>query len=118
MSRRSIVQKAMIGPAVLATSALGGRARADGIADLQLVLAVDASGSVNQVRFELQKQGYVAAFRNERVLKAIQSGAAGGIAVTMVQWTGPSLQALAVPWSLVKDRASSDGLTRNLQVEE
>lgn len=108
VSRRSIVQKAVIGPAVLATAAFAGKARADGAVDLQLVLAVDASGSVNQVRFELQKQGYVAAFRNERVVKAIQSGAAGAIAVTMVQWTGPWLQALAVPWSLVKDRASAD----------
>ena len=39
--------------------------------DLQLVLAVDASGSVDQYRFDLQKQGYVAAFRNPRVLKEI-----------------------------------------------
>src|SRR5262245_47943392 len=42
--------------------------------DLQLVLAVDASGSVDQYRFELQKQGYVAAFRHPRVLQAISSG--------------------------------------------
>ncbi|HSX81137.1 MAG TPA: DUF1194 domain-containing protein, partial [Candidatus Saccharimonadia bacterium] len=34
--------------------------------DLQLVLAVDASGSVDQRRFELQMQGYVAAFRDPR----------------------------------------------------
>src|SRR4051812_43631156 len=34
--------------------------------DLQLVLAVDASGSVDQVRFDLQKRGYVAAFRHAR----------------------------------------------------
>ena len=115
VSRRSIVQKAMMGPAVLATAALGGEARADGAVDLQLVLAVDASGSVNQVRFELQKHGYVAAFRNERVVKAIQSSAAGAIAVTMVQWTGPSLQALAVPWTLVKDRASADAFAASVE---
>jgi hypothetical protein len=42
--------------------------------DLQLVLAVDASGSVDQVRFDLQKRGYVAAFRHARVLQAIRSG--------------------------------------------
>ncbi len=36
--------------------------------DLALVLAVDASGSVDQARFELQKQGYVAAFRHPRVI--------------------------------------------------
>src|SRR5436189_3670688 len=42
--------------------------------DLQLALMVDASGSVNQYRFELQKRGYVDAFRNPRVLAAIMGG--------------------------------------------
>ena len=47
--------------------------------DLALVLAVDASGSVDQVRFELQKQGYVAAFRHPRVIGAVGvSGAPSG----------------------------------------
>src|SRR5262245_53923909 len=71
--------------------------------DLQLVLAVDASGSVDQRRFELQQQGYVAAFRDPRVLRAIQSGATQTIAVTMVQWTGPALQLQVLPWTLIKD---------------
>src|ERR671925_44081 len=71
--------------------------------DLQLVLAVDASGSVDQRRFELQKQGYVAAFRDPRVLHAIQSGAEQAIAVTMVQWTGPEFQIQVLPWTVIKD---------------
>src|SRR5215831_74453 len=76
--------------------------------DLQLVLAVDASGSVDQRRFDLQKRGYAAAFRNPRVLRAIRSaGAAGAIAVTMVQWTGPLLQVQVVPWTQIKDEAST-----------
>lgn len=69
--------------------------------DLQLVLAVDTSGSVDHTRFELQKQGYVAAFRNPRILSAIQSGPSRAIAVTMTQWTGPGLQAHVVPWTLL-----------------
>jgi hypothetical protein len=76
--------------------------------DLQLVLAVDASGSVNQYRFELQKQGYAAAFRDPRVLKAIRSGIAGAIAVTMVQWTGPEMQIQAVDWRVIRDEATAN----------
>src|SRR5258708_5131672 len=76
--------------------------------DLALVLAVDASGSVNQVRFELQKQGYVAAFRHPRVIGAIQSGPTQGIAVVMMQWTGPALQVVAVPWTRITDAASAN----------
>jgi hypothetical protein len=75
--------------------------------DLQLVLAVDASGSVDQRRFELQQQGYVAAFHDPRVLRAIQSGATQAIAVTMVQWTGPAFQIQVLPWTLINDAATA-----------
>ncbi len=76
--------------------------------DLALVLAVDASGSVDQVRFELQKQGYVAAFRHPRVVGAIQSGPTQSIAVIMMQWIGPALQVTAVPWMKISDAASAN----------
>jgi hypothetical protein len=75
--------------------------------DLQLVLAVDASGSVDQRRFELQMQGYVAAFRDPRVLSTIQSGTMQAIAVTMVQWTGPALQSQTLPWTLINDATTA-----------
>src|SRR3954467_14578549 len=76
--------------------------------DLALVLAVDASGSVDRVRFELQKQGYVAAFRHPRVIGAIESGPTQAIAVIMMQWTGPALQVTAVPWTRISDAASAN----------
>ena len=81
-------------------------------ADLQLVLAVDTSGSVDQRRFELQKQGYVAAFHNPRVVEAIRGGASRAIAVTMMQWTGPALQVQVLPWTLVHDEASAGEIGR------
>jgi hypothetical protein len=83
--------------------------------DLQLVLAVDASGSVSEARFELQKQGYVAAFRNPALLRAARSGPAQGIAVTMVQWTGPAMQVQIVPWVLVNDEASMQRLAAAIE---
>jgi Protein of unknown function (DUF1194) len=82
-------------------------AAAQPTADLQLVLAVDASGSVDQYRFELQKRGYVAAFRHARVLQAIRSGPNQAIAVTMAQWTGPMMQVHVVGWMLVGDDESA-----------
>lgn len=83
--------------------------------DLQLVLAVDASGSVNDTRFQLQQQGYAAAFRHPRVLRAIQSGMLQSIAVTMTQWTGPQLHVIAVPWMKIGDRASVDALAAAIE---
>src|SRR5713226_3042265 len=95
------------GCALVVALATAAPAAAQTAVDLQLVLAVYASGSVNQLRFELQKRGYVAAFRHERVLQAIRSGPNQAIAVTMMQWTGPMLQVQVVGWSLVGDEESA-----------
>lgn len=108
--------------AVVAVALLAGSrvALADGV-DLRLVLAVDASGSVNATRFELQQRGYAAAFRHPSVLRAIQSGASGKIAVTMMQWTGPALQVQVVPWQVIASESDMeafasaiDGASRRL----
>jgi hypothetical protein len=84
----------------------GGRAAAQAVVDLQLVLAVDVSGSVSDERFRLQQQGYAQAFRSWRILEAIRSGSAQAIAVTVTQWTGPAQQAQVVPWMVISDEAS------------
>src|SRR5262249_11100112 len=52
------------------------------------------------------KAGYVAAFRSPQLARAIGSGPARAIAVTMTQWTGPALQVQVVPWMIVSDEAS------------
>jgi uncharacterized protein DUF1194 len=78
--------------------------------DLVLVLAVDASGSVDDERFQLQKQGYARAFLNQKVLDAIRAGNEQAIAVSMMQWTGPTLHNVMVPWMVIKDRASAEAM--------
>ena len=100
----------LLGGLALTLQAADAAAQAPTDVDLHLVLAVDVSGSVNEARFELQKRGYVAAFRNPRLLEAIQSGVARRIAVTMLQWTGPHLQIQVVPWRLISGEASMHAL--------
>jgi hypothetical protein len=106
-TRRAIAASAL---ALLLAGPTAARAAEAAQVDLQLVLAVDASGSVNMPRYNLQMQGYAAAFRNPRVLAAIRSGISQAIAVTMFQWTGPRQQVPAVPWMVVKDEASAEAL--------
>lgn len=89
-----------------------GGAQAQTPVDLQLALAVDASGSVDQRRFNLQKQGYVEAFQNPKVLAAIRSGPYQSIAVTMFQWTGPRMQFEVIPWMVIRDEASALQVSR------
>ena len=105
-ARRGLVRSlAALAFAVAALSA-GPRAEAQAVVDLQLVLAVDASGSVSNERFLLQQQGYAAAFRSPRLLAAIFSGTTRSVAVTMTQWTGPAQHLQVVPWTLLKDEPS------------
>jgi hypothetical protein len=82
---------------------------------LALVLAVDASGSVDNRRFELQKQGYAAAFRNPKVLNSIRSLMTQSIAVAMMQWTGPQLHVVVVDWMLVKDKVTVNALAAAIE---
>jgi hypothetical protein len=82
---------------------------------VELVLAVDVSGSVSQDRFELQRDGYAAAFRSAPVLQAIRSTATGSIAVAMVQWTGPTLHVVAVDWTLIDDAAAAERFSAAIQ---
>jgi hypothetical protein len=82
---------------------------------LALVLAVDASGSVDNRRFELQKQGYAAAFRSPKVLNSIRSLMTQSIAVAMMQWTGPQLHVVVVDWMLVKDQATLNALAAAIE---
>jgi hypothetical protein len=86
-----------------------------GDVSVALVLAVDTSGSVSMDRFELQKQGYAAAFRNPQVLGAIHSLGTQSIAVTMFQWTGPLLHVVVVDWTLIKDQPSAERFAAAVQ---
>ena len=101
--RRSVVG---IGILFMVLAVPGMGARAQTLVDLELVLAVDVSGSVSDDRFLLQQRGYAAAFRDSRLLQAIGSGATRAIAVTMTQWTGPTMQIQVLPWSMITDEAS------------
>jgi hypothetical protein len=76
--------------------------------DLELVLAVDVSRSMDYDEQELQRQGYVAAFRHPEVIQAITSGALGKVAVTYMQWAGPFYQDVIVPWTIIGSREEAE----------
>ncbi|MBQ0822586.1 DUF1194 domain-containing protein [Microvirga sp. HBU67558] len=77
--------------------------------DLALVLAVDVSTSMDPDEQDLQRQGYVEAFRSPSVHQAIHGGVLGRIAVTYVEWAGahPHVQHVVVPWTVLDDAKDS-----------
>jgi hypothetical protein len=98
-------------PAALVAVLIGGFGLPAGAADLEvdleLVLAVDISGSVDEVEARLQREGYIAALRHPHVIEAIQSGPHGRIAVTYVEWAGDHYQRIMLDWTLIDDAASA-----------
>jgi hypothetical protein len=75
--------------------------------DLALVLAVDVSLSMESDEQDLQRQGFVEAFRSPEVHEAIGKGMLGRIAVTYVEWAGAWHQEVVVPWSVIEQPADS-----------
>lgn len=74
---------------------------------LELALLVDVSGSIDNNEYNLQKQGYINAFRNAGVQDAI-AGESGGIAVTYIEWAGNNQQAQLVGWTHLTDAGSAN----------
>ncbi|MEZ5939475.1 MAG: DUF1194 domain-containing protein [Hyphomonadaceae bacterium] len=69
--------------------------------DLELVLAVDISQSMAYDEHELQRNGYVDAFRHKDVVSAITSGPTGRIAVTYMEWAGDFEPIVTIPWTII-----------------
>lgn len=83
--------------------------------DLELVLAVDTSRSIDFYEAQLQRQGYVAALMDPKVVAAIQSGLFGRIAVAYMEWSGLGYGSITVGWSAVSDTASAAAFAQILE---
>src|ERR1043165_8658638 len=69
--------------------------------DLLLVFAADVSRSIDQPKFQLQREGYAAAIADKRVLEAITAGRNKRIAIAFVEWSGVSSQKVLIDWTLI-----------------
>ena len=99
---------------MLLASGAGGPARADIGVDLELVLAIDSSGSVDFQEFELQARGIARAFRDPEVIEAIEGAAPNGIAVCVIQWSGRRQHLVTIDWTRIADAASARALSARI----
>jgi len=94
---------------------LHGPVLAQTAADLELVIAVDVSLSMDLDEQRLQRDGYVAAFRDPEVHKAITSGPNGRVAVTYVEWAGPLTQQVVLPWTTIDGATAAQAFADRLE---
>lgn len=83
--------------------------------DLELVLAVDISLSMDMDELRVQRGGYVAAFRDPEIQKVIMAGPSRRIAVTYFEWAGRSVQKLITPWTLIDSPTAADAFAAALE---
>jgi hypothetical protein len=85
-------------------------ARADNpeAVDLELILAIDVSGSVDEEEAALQRRGYLAALVHPQVLQAISGGEKRKIGITYMEWAGYHYQRVVVDWAVISDKASAE----------
>jgi hypothetical protein len=101
LSRRLILA-GLAAPALISARS----ARASDEVDVELVLAIDVSRSVDEQEMEMQMQGYASAFRDPRLAEGIAGGPLGAIAVTMFAWSDWNIQNVLVPWMRLDGAAS------------
>jgi hypothetical protein len=77
----------------------GGRQKVD----LELCLAVDGSGSIQEDEFAFQRQAYAQAVTNPEVVNYMTGGFEGAIAIALMEWGGPESMHPIVDWTRISN---------------
>lgn len=83
------------------------RTYAQQVVNLELVLLIDVSASVDDREYALQAKGLGAAFSDPDVISAIQSISRGGMAVSVIQWANSKNQKRAIGWTVIRDKQNA-----------
>ncbi|MEQ1953699.1 DUF1194 domain-containing protein [Mesorhizobium sp. CN2-181] len=83
-------------------------------ADVELVLAVDVSRSMDADEFALQRAGYVEAIRHPDFINAVRAGRNGRIAIAYFEWAGTVRRESLVPWQVIDSPESAQAFAAAL----
>lgn len=85
-----------------------------GPVDLELVLAIDVSASIDKEEAALQRAGTIAAITDPEVIKTIQAGLLGKIAVSYIEWAGSERVTLIADWAVISDAKSAKAFAKRV----
>jgi hypothetical protein len=113
MAIRGVIFAALAAVLALAPTVRAGE---DPLAvDLALVLAVDASGSVDENEAGTQRAGYIYALRDKRVVDAIKGAPIGRLAITYIEWSSPYHQTVVIPWRVLESEEDAKKMADDLE---
>ncbi|MET0679234.1 MAG: DUF1194 domain-containing protein [Bradyrhizobium sp.] len=87
---------------------------ADPTVDVELVLAVDVSYSMDMDELALQREGYAQAIISKEFLQALKSGPNGRIAVTYFEWAASTDQKIIIPWRVIDGPETADAVANEI----
>jgi len=82
--------------------------------DVELVLAIDISYSMDFDELTLQREGYAQAIASQEFANALKQGTNGKVAITVVEWAGVAEQRIVLPWRLIDGPASAQAASDDL----
>ena len=82
--------------------------------DVELILAVDVSYSMDMDELAIQREGYAQAIVSKEFLQALKSGPNGKVSVTYFEWAASSDQKIIIPWRLIDGPETADAVANEI----
>jgi hypothetical protein len=82
--------------------------------DVELVLAVDVSYSMDMDELAIQREGYAQAIVSKEFLQALKTGPNGKVSVTYFEWAASSDQKIIIPWRVIDGPESADAVAAEI----
>ncbi len=82
--------------------------------DVELVLAVDVSYSMDPEEQELQREGYIAAITSPEFMQALRQGMHAKITMTYFEWAGSHHTQIIVPWRVIDGPETADSFAADI----
>ena len=87
---------------------------ADAQVDVELVLAVDVSYSMDLEELAIQREGYAQAVTSPEFLNALKGGPHGKVAVTYFEWAASTDQKIVIPWRIIDGPETADAVAAEI----
>jgi hypothetical protein len=82
--------------------------------DVELVIAVDISYSMDLDELAVQREGYAQAIVSKEFLQALKTGPNSKVALTYFEWSASSDQKIIIPWQVIDGPESADAVANEI----
>jgi uncharacterized protein DUF1194 len=82
--------------------------------DVELILAVDVSYSMDMDELAIQREGYAQALVSKEFLQALKTGPNGKVAITYFEWAASSDQKIIIPWRVIDGPETADAVANEI----